>query len=197
MSVAQHTAAELVHNIFDLQRALRGITAAGMKYSELGPAHTGVLFFIGEGGPLRASALAAKLGIGPSALSRQLADLEQYGFVLRTPDPLDGRACLLSLSGEGQRYLADTYERRAETLREILSDWTESEAEAASRSVQQLTLALRSAAPLGTGQTGRAGPPRAHRTEAPSTERRTTEDRTGNDGRHHLDPTSEITKEER
>lgn len=183
MSVAQQTAAELVHNIFDLQRALRGVTAAGMKYSELGPAHTGVLFFIGEGGPMRASALAARLGIGPSALSRQLADLEQYGFVVRTPDPLDGRACLLSLSAQGRTYLAETYERRAETLREILSDWTESEAEAASLSVQHLTAALRSA----------ASPPNGSPPGSP----RTTAHRTGNDGRHHLDPASETPKEER
>ncbi|MDN4612249.1 MarR family winged helix-turn-helix transcriptional regulator [Arthrobacter burdickii] len=185
MSVEQHTAAELVHNIFDLQRALRGVTTAGMKHSELGPAHTGVLFFIGEGGPMRASALAAKLGVGPSALSRQLADLEQYGFVVRTPDPLDGRACLLSLSGEGQSYLAETYERRAETLREILSDWTEGEAEAASSSVQHLTAALRSAA---SGAAGHAV------LDAPRTPR-TTAHHTGNDGRHHLDSSSEIMKE--
>ncbi|WP_104168665.1 MarR family winged helix-turn-helix transcriptional regulator [Arthrobacter sp. SX1312] len=182
MSVGQSTAGELVHNIFDLQRALRAVTAAGMKYSELGPAHTGVLFFIDEGEPLRASALAARLGIGPSALSRQLADLEQYGFVVRTPDPLDGRACLLSLSSQGRACLAETYERRAGTLREVLSGWTESEAEAASLSVRHLTLALRA-----------AGPPDVPPPEAP----RTALDSTGNDGRSHLDPASEIMKEER
>ncbi|MEC5200445.1 DNA-binding MarR family transcriptional regulator [Arthrobacter sp. PL16] len=185
MSVNQHTAAELVHNIFDLQRALRGITAAGMKYSDLGPAHTGVLFFIGEGEPLRASALAARLGIGPSALSRQLADLEHYGFVVRSPDPLDGRACQLSLSAEGQAYLAETYERRAETLRNILSEWTEDEAEAASSSVQHLTAAFRSASQQ----------PGGGRTDALRTPRTTHS--TGNDGRHTPDPSSKITKEER
>lgn len=188
MSVAQHTAAELVHTIFDLQRALRGVTATGMKYSELGPAHTGVLFFIGEGGPMRASALAAKLGIGPSALSRQLADLEHDGFVVRTVDPLDGRACLLSLSEQGQTYLTEAYERRAETLREILSDWTESEAEAASSSVRHLTAALRSATSP-QGAAGQSGSPDTAGTS------RTTAHRTGNDGRPHLDPVSEIPKE--
>lgn len=188
MSVAQHTAAELVHHIFDLQRALRGVTAAGMRYSELGPAHTGVLFFVGEGGPIRASALAGRLGIGPSALSRQLADLEEYGFVVRTADPLDGRACLLSLTEEGQKYLAETYERRAGTLREILSDWTEAEAEAASLTVRHLTAALRSATlPSGAVQTGPADPARASHTTA---------QRMGDDGRH-LNRTTEIMKEER
>ena len=187
MSVAQQTAAELVHNIFDLQRALRGITAAGTKYSDLGPAHTGVLFYIGDGAPMRASALATKLGIGPSALSRQLADLEQLGFVVRSPDPLDGRACLLSLSDEGGAYLTETYERRAETLRGILADWTEGEAEAASSTVQHLAAALR-AAPSAPG----AGyphpdprPPRIHQNS------------TGNYGRHHPDHESRTTKEER
>jgi len=185
MSVGQHTAAELVHHIFDLQRALRAVTTSSMKNSELGPAHTGVLFFIGEGGPLRASALAARLGIGPSALSRQLADLEQYGFVVRTADPLDGRACLLSLSPQGRAYLAETYDRRAETLQEILSDWTEREAEAASSSVQHLTTALRSAGLHLTGAT-----------HAPASSG-TASDSTGNGGRHPLDPASEIMKEER
>jgi hypothetical protein len=36
MSVAQDTAAQLVQNIFDLQRALRGVTASGTKHSDLG-----------------------------------------------------------------------------------------------------------------------------------------------------------------
>ena len=147
MPVAQHTAAELVHTIFDLQRALRGVTAAGMRTADLGPAHTGVLSIIGECSPMRASALAAKLGIGPSALSRQLADLEQLGLVVRTPDPHDGRASLLTLSGTGRTCLTDAHERRAETLRTLLSDWTESEAEAAASSVRNLAAALRSAAP--------------------------------------------------
>lgn len=189
MSVAERTAAELVHSIFDLQRALRGVTAAGVRHSELGPAHIGVLFIIGEGGPMRASALAGKLGIGPPALSRQLAALEQYGFVVRTADPLDGRAYLLTLSEEGQTYLSEAYERRADTLRDILSDWTESEAEAASLSVQHLTAAFRSAAsrPNGAGQ----APPDRPRTS------HSTAYRTGNDGRHHLDHGSEIMKEER
>lgn len=185
MSVAQHTAAELVHSIFDLQRALRGVTAAGMKYADLGPAHAGVLFFIGEGSPMRASALAARLGIGASALSRQLADLEQAGFVDRAPDPLDGRASLLSLSPRGELYLTETYERRAATLREILSDWTETEAEAASSSVQHLAAALRSA-------THDAGAPGVSATRTiPTT------NGTGNDGRHHQDIASENTKEDR
>ena len=146
MSVAQRTAAELVHTIFDLQRALRGVTAAGMRNADLGLAHTGVLSIIGEGSPMRASALAARLGIGPSALSRQLADLEQLGLVVRTPDPQDGRASLLALSDKGQARLAEAYERRAETLRTLLADWTESEAEAAASSVRNLAAALRSAA---------------------------------------------------
>ena len=137
---------------------------------------------------MRASALAARLGIGASALSRQLADLEQAGFVDRAPDPLDGRASLLSLSPRGERYLTETYERRAATLREILSDWTESEAEAASSSVQHLASALRSAA-------HDAGAPGVSTTGTTRTTRTTYE--TGNDGRHHQDTPSQTTKEDR
>ena len=189
MSVAQQTAAELVHSIFDLQRALRGITAAGAKDSELGPAHTGVLFYIGDGAPMRASALAARLGIGPSALSRQLADLEAFGFVVRSPDPLDGRACLLSLSDQGSAYLTETHQRRAQTLRDLLADWTEGEAEAASSTVQHLAAALRASAPSPAGG--------GHVQYPDPRTLRITQNSTGNDGRHHPDPASRIMKEER
>lgn len=183
MAVAQHTAAELVHGIFDFQRALRGVMAAGTRHSDLGPAHAGVLFYIGESGSIRASSLAAKLGIGPSALSRQLADLEQEGLITRTTDPLDGRACLLSLTDLGEAHLARTYERRAETLRDILSDWTESEAAEASSTVRHLTRSLRSAG--------------AHPAEMPAFPGHpSTTSHAGNDGRPPSDTTSATPKEE-
>lgn len=182
MSVAQHTAAELVHSIFDLQRALRGVMAATTKVADLGQAQASVLFCISEGSPMRASTLAGRLGVGASTLSRQLADLERAHFVIRTPDPEDGRASLLTLSEEGQQYLTETYEQRAATLREILAGWTEGEAEAAASSVQQLTTALRSATRTDTGPPGVGSI--------------CTIDKTGIDGRQHLDIPSDTMKED-
>lgn len=119
------------------------MTDAG--FGELGVAQTGVLRFVGDAGESRASDIAAKLGVGASALSRQVSDLTDLGMLVRRPDPADGRAHLISLSANGEEFLANIERRRTQTLQEILSGWSEDEACAAARSVENLTAALRSA----------------------------------------------------
>jgi DNA-binding MarR family transcriptional regulator len=145
MAVDRSTAADLVHTIFDLQRTLRCATASSARPTDLGLALEGVLRFVGEGGRSRASDIAGRLGIGPSALSRQVAELEEHGMLLRQPDPADGRAHLLSLSIEGEAYLREVEGRRAAAVQDMLSGWSEEEACATDRTLEHLTAALRSA----------------------------------------------------
>lgn len=47
-------------------------------------------------GPLPAGALAAQLGMGPSAVTGLVDRLERAGYVRRTPDPADRRRVLIS-----------------------------------------------------------------------------------------------------
>ncbi|WP_349640210.1 MarR family winged helix-turn-helix transcriptional regulator [Saxibacter everestensis] len=136
-----------MHHILDLQRTLRSVNAA--RLSDLGVALEGVLRYVGEGGESRASAVAARLGVGAPALSRQIADLEERGLVVRRPDPADGRAHLLSLSETGRGYLAEVERRRAETIQELLAGWSESEVSAAATSIEHLSAALRAALETG------------------------------------------------
>lgn len=102
----------------------------------------GVMRIIGEAGELRATELAAKLGIGPAALSRHIADLEAAGFVLRRPHPDDGRASLISLSEDGVAGMRAEAIRRAALMQGMLGDWTEEEAQSAIVSVGRLAEAL-------------------------------------------------------
>lgn len=51
--------------------------------------------------PMRVSELARRLGVTQQAASKQVADLERRGLVLRTPDPSDGRAALIEISALG------------------------------------------------------------------------------------------------
>lgn len=51
MAVTPETAAELVYQIFDLQRSVRCIFLANVRGQETGLALQGVLRFIGEGKP--------------------------------------------------------------------------------------------------------------------------------------------------
>ncbi|WP_169304014.1 MarR family transcriptional regulator [Arthrobacter sp. CAU 1506] len=142
MAVESETAQELVSSVFTLQRALRAATHHMADPSGPGFALQGVMRIIGEAGELRATELAAKLGIGPAALSRHIADLEAAGFVLRRPHPDDGRASLISLSGAGEAGMRAEAIRRAALMQGMLGDWTEEEAQSAIVSVGRLAEAL-------------------------------------------------------
>jgi DNA-binding MarR family transcriptional regulator len=81
-----------------------------------------------QDGEQRCSALAARAGVDVSVASRQVSALARSGYVHRRPDPLDGRASLISLSSVGVAALAHTRDVRSQWAAEALSDWTEDEA---------------------------------------------------------------------
>ena len=72
---------------------------------------------------VRASDVAAALGLDKSTVSRGIAQLERIGLIERVPDPDDGRARLLRLTEDGtERYGAIREQRRAE-FEAILERW--------------------------------------------------------------------------
>jgi DNA-binding MarR family transcriptional regulator len=78
-------------------------------------------------GPARVSALAEEARVDTSVVSRQLAQLEQHGLVERSPDPEDGRAHRVSLTGEGRKVLADGRDRLARMVTDRLDGWDAAE----------------------------------------------------------------------
>ena len=145
MPVQQHTAEDLVRKVFALQRALRSLTQHSAKNGGPGVALQGVMRMIGEDGELRATELAAKLGIGPAALSRHIAELEELGYVHRRPHPQDRRAYLIRLSAVGESALAEALTHRSAVLQQTLSDWSEEQAQLVSESIGALSDSLSAA----------------------------------------------------
>jgi len=78
---------------------------------------------LGESGPLRASDLANQALLDLSTVSRQVAYLEALGLVERHPDPLDGRASLLSLSRKGRAASSRLCDARRQMFAEMLAEW--------------------------------------------------------------------------
>ncbi|MPV37635.1 MarR family winged helix-turn-helix transcriptional regulator [Georgenia subflava] len=76
-------------------------------------------------GPMRASALAAWQGVDKSTVTPQVRRLERAGLVDRTPDPQDGRAVLLRLSGRGREVRELVRRAGAGVIEEQLSSWDE------------------------------------------------------------------------
>lgn len=145
MSVQPGTAADLVYRIFDLQRAVRCVAAMNVRGQDTGVALQGVLRFVGEG-ESRATQLAARLGVSAPVLSRHIAELEEQGFVVRRPDPLDGRAQLIALSPSGIEKLRAIEDQRTATLQGLLLGWTEDDAEETAQTLRKLAESLRTAA---------------------------------------------------
>ena len=142
MPVQQDTAENLVREVFALQRALRALTHHSADHGGPGVALQGVMRMIGEDGELRATELAAKLGIGPAGLSRHVAELEELGYVQRRPHPQDRRAYLIRLSELGESVLDDSLKRRSVVLQQALSDWSEDQAELALTAIGALSNSL-------------------------------------------------------
>jgi DNA-binding MarR family transcriptional regulator len=145
LSVESIAAAELVYQIFDLQRAVRCVAAASMRGQDTGVALQGVLRFVGEG-ESRATHLAERLGVSAPVLSRHIAELEEHGYVLRRPDPEDGRAQLIALSASGAEKLRRIEDQRTATLQGLLQDWSEDDVELTARTLKKLAESLRNSA---------------------------------------------------
>jgi DNA-binding MarR family transcriptional regulator len=72
--------------------------AAG--YPELRPTHACVFGTIGREGD-RLTSLAERAGMTKQAVGEVVSELEEIGYVERVPDPSDGRAKTITLTGRG------------------------------------------------------------------------------------------------
>src|SRR5919112_123131 len=108
MAVAPNTAAELVRQIFDLQRAVRCVAVSNSRGLEAGIALQGVLRFVGEK-ESRATQLAALTDAGRA----KLVDIEEH------------RVATL------QEFLQDWSQQDAEETAKVLSKLSESLRESA------------------------------------------------------------------
>ncbi|CAH0327800.1 Transcriptional regulator SlyA [Microbacterium sp. Bi128] len=105
----------------------------------------GVLRFVGEG-ESRATHLAERLGVSAPVLSRHIADLEEHGYVVRRPDPEDGRAQLIALSAAGTEKLRLIEDQRTATIQDLLQDWSQDDVELTARTLEKLAESLRTSA---------------------------------------------------
>ncbi len=74
--------------------------------------------------------LLEKVHIGAPAMSELINKLEDDGYIVRTVDPEDRRATLLSLTEKGQARAAEVEDERAEQFRDAFASLSDEEKEA-------------------------------------------------------------------
>ncbi|MBB5915043.1 DNA-binding MarR family transcriptional regulator [Nocardia transvalensis] len=84
-----------------------------------------VLFCLVHDGPQRTGKLAEMLHAETSTISRQTRSLVGHGLVERRADPVDGRACVLAATSEGERVFEENRRFRNHWLAQVLADWPE------------------------------------------------------------------------
>jgi DNA-binding MarR family transcriptional regulator len=72
-------------------------------------------------GPQRAGALAETEGVTAPAMTRILNSLEQLGYVVRRPDPDDGRASVVAVTAPGKALVSGGRAVRLRALEDRLS----------------------------------------------------------------------------
>jgi DNA-binding MarR family transcriptional regulator len=92
-------------------------------HPELEAGAWGLVLSLEQVASARATDLAAHLGVGKTTMSRQLGALGKLGLVERDPDPVDGRAFLVRLTGEGRRRLAGVRDARRTRYHRLMQSW--------------------------------------------------------------------------
>ncbi len=96
-------------------------------------------------GALRVSALADRVHLDASTVSRQVASLEDRHLVERTVDPHDRRATRVALNPEGSSTLSRGAQRRRELIAGWLTDWDAADRETLRLLLNRLTHDLNTA----------------------------------------------------
>jgi DNA-binding MarR family transcriptional regulator len=105
--------------------------------------------------PRRVSALAEVIHSDVSTVSRQVSTLVELGFVMRGPDPDDGRAQALTLTDEGRALLHAIRNDRDRWLQGLLADWDDDDVVAFSQYLRHFASDLEASLRTPTRRTDR------------------------------------------
>ena len=137
-SLAMLTRQATLMRLHDLVSVRGGLTLERSAY----PLLNQILALQGQVGAGRLSDVAAGLNVAVPTVSRQVRQLEELGLVVRTQDPIDGRAILLEVTEVGVDALQRMREEWCKTVAEILEHWPGKDREILGELLERFVLEL-------------------------------------------------------
>jgi DNA-binding MarR family transcriptional regulator len=137
-SLAMLTRQASLMRLHDLVSARGGLALERSAY----PLLNQILALQGRGGGGRLTDVAAGLGVAVPTVSRQVRQLEDLGLVVRTKDPIDGRAIILEVTEAGVDALQRMRVEWRKTVAEILEPWPQKDREILGELLERFALEL-------------------------------------------------------
>ena len=93
-------------------------------------------------GPSRVAALASALGLDGSTVTRQVAALDERGWVTRSTDPQDARATVVTATRAGLAAMNELRDYRRGRVETLFADWSAAERAELARALGHLNEVL-------------------------------------------------------
>jgi DNA-binding MarR family transcriptional regulator len=120
MSPSPAVAADLAHDLrLAVMRLARRLRQQRADHG-LGLGQLSALACLERNGAMTAGALAQLEQVRPPSMTKTLAALDDAGYVVRTPDPNDGRQVVVTLTDAARTLLLEDRRRRDEWLAALL-----------------------------------------------------------------------------
>lgn len=130
---------ELEYELASLARTLEALNRR--RNYPLERAHYLLLLHLRDG-PLSVGALAERLLLDNSTVTRQLDAMKKKGLISKVANPDDGRSQLVVSTPAGAAMADDMQVLRTQRLQQTLADWSAEERDTLKRLTQRLTRAL-------------------------------------------------------
>ena len=101
-----------------------------------------ILRHLQQDGPQNVSALAARLNLDGSTVTRQVTALQRDGLVERHPDPRDGRGTVIEPTRKGLAQVDAVRQARRALYDKVLHDWSPDQRADLARTLERLTLSI-------------------------------------------------------
>lgn len=98
-----------------------------------------ILRLLQESGPQNVSAVANRLNLDGSTVTRQVSAMHRDGLVHRSPDPEDGRGTVIAATERGLTQVDAVSRARRELYDTMLKDWTSQERTELATVLERLT----------------------------------------------------------